>query len=381
MSSFCLPFGPQHPGLVEPIHVKLEVEGEKVTNYDLKFGYSHRGIEKSLEKRQWIKGIFLAERVCGICSHCHTLAITQGIEAIADIKPTERAEYIRVVMAELERLHSHMLTLGVCYYEIGFSTIFQYMFRDREMPMELLELVSGNRVNYGMNIPSGVRRDISPQQATEIIQKLNKLEKRISYYLRLLEKDTIVRKRTQNVGVLGKREAITLGATGPVRRGSGISTDVRKSGYGAYGDLSFYAVTEKAGDVHSRLLVRTRECEASIMLIREALRKMPDGNINRKTPPIINIEKGRETLSRVEAQRGELDYYLRSDGLMPYRIKIKTPTYANYIPMGECLKGAQIADVPIIVASMDPCITCADRVTLIRNGKETVVRKDDLKKM
>ncbi|MBN2101543.1 MAG: nickel-dependent hydrogenase large subunit [Candidatus Aenigmarchaeota archaeon] len=381
MNNFCIPFGPQHPGLVEPIHVKLEVEGENVVGYDIKFGYSHRGIEKALENRHWIKGIFLAERVCGICSHCHTLAITQGIETLAEIKPTERSEYIRVVMAELERLHSHMLTLGVCFYEIGFQTVFQYMFRDREIPMELLELISGNRVNYGMNIPGGVRRDIEPHKSKAILQKLSKLESRFDYYIKLLEKDTLVKKRTQNVGILSKKDAIHLGATGPVRRASGISTDFRKTGYGAYGNLSFYAVIEKGCDVHSRLMVRTKECIASIRLIREALRNMPDGEINRKMPPMMNIEKGRETLSRVEAQRGELIYYLRSDGMMPYRIKIKTPTYANYLPLGEMLKGSVISDVPITVASLDPCITCADRVTVVKDGKESIVSKDDLKKM
>jgi len=381
MSNFCLPFGPQHPGLVEPIHVKLEVEGEKVIGYDIKFGYSHRGIEKSLEKRQWIKGIFLAERVCGICSHCHTLAITQGIETLANIQPTGRSEYIRVVMAELERLHSHLLTLGVCFHEIGFGTIFQYMFRDREIPMELLELISGNRVNYGMNIPGGVRRDIENHKVKIIMQKLDKLEGRFDYYLKLLEKDIIVKKRTQNVGVLSKKDAIKLGATGPVRRASGISTDFRKTGPGAYGDLSFYAVTENGCDVHSRLLVRTKECEASISLIREALRNMPEGDINKKVPPIMNIEKGRETISRVEAQRGELIYYLRSNGMMPYRIKIKTPTYANYVPLGEMLKGSLISDVPITVASLDPCVTCADRMTVVKNGKEKIYTKEELKRL
>ncbi|NOX71078.1 MAG: hypothetical protein GXO64_00040 [Candidatus Micrarchaeota archaeon] len=381
MSDFCLPFGPQHPALVEPLHLKLVVEGEKVVDYEFKFGYSHRGIEKSLEKRQWIKDIFLAERICGICSHSHTLAFTRGIEALADIQVAERAEYIRVVMAELERLHSHTLNLAVSFHEIGFATVFQYMFRDRELVMELLEMVSGNRVNYGMNLPGGVRRDIEPSKIKEILEKLAKLEGRIDYYTKLIEKDNLVRKRTESTGMLSKKKAIELGATGPVKRASGISEDFRKAGYGAYGKISFYTVTEKGCDVHSRFLVRIRECAAAINLIREAIKDMPSGPIINKTPPVINIEKGKETVSRVEAQRGELIYYMRSDGLTPYRVKIKTPTYANYLPLGECLKESLISDVPVIVASMDPCITCADRVTVVRNGKETIVRKDDLKKM
>lgn len=381
MKNFCLPFGPSHPALVEPIHLKLEVEGEKVTGYDIEFGYSHRGIEKSLEKRQWIRGIFLAERVCGICSHSHTLGYTQGIEKLAGIKPTPRSEHIRVVMAELERLHSHMLNLGVCYHEIGFSTVFQYLFRDRELSMELLELVSGNRVNYGMNIPGGVRRDIDKSKKKKIMVNMEKLDKRIDHYVKLLEKDTSVRKRTIDIGILKKDDAIKLGATGPVKRGSGISSDLRKNGYGIYPKLGFYAVTENGCDVYSRMLVRTREMEASVNLIRSALENMPDGDINTKTPPMINIEKGKETLSRVEAQRGELNYYMLSDGMMPYRVKIRTPTYANYVPLGECLKGALLSDVPVIVASMDPCITCADRVTLVKDGVESIVKKDDLKDM
>jgi len=382
MHDYFLPFGPQHPALAEPMHIKLRVDGETIVGSELVLGYNHKGIEKSFEARPWVKGVYLSERVCGICGHYHTSCYCQGIESLMGLEIPERAEYIRLIIAEVERLHSHLFGLGIVAWEIGLDTLFHYIFRDRELVMDTQELLTGNRVHFVMNVIGGVRRDFSLGQAREVERALKKLEDRVDYYLGIFRNDASVKNRLRHIGYLSKPKAKQFTPVGPNVRASGIDYDVRETGYSAYKHLEFKPIIGQGGDALERCLIRLKECKQSIGLIRASLANMDrlPKETSLKIPAAINIRQGLETVSRVEAPRGELLYYIRSAGDRPYRVKIRTPTYQTFHALEEMLKGYAIADVPVILASLDPCFSCTDRMTLIddKTRKERIVTKHEI---
>lgn len=378
--TYLIPFGPQHPALAEPVHIRLSVDGETVVGAELVLGYNHKGIEKSFEGRWWAKGVYLSERVCGICGNFHTACYCQGIESMMGIDIPDRAKHIRIIISEIERIHSHMLALGMLAFEIGMDTLFHYMFRDRELAMELQEMLTGNRVHFAMNVIGGARRDINLDQMKVVEEKIENIDGRIRHYIDLFKNDATIKNRMKHVGYLSKRKAKELSPAGPNVRASGIDFDVRESGYLPYKDLKFKPVTGEGGDVMERSLVRLKECLESVRMIHESILNMPRGEIAVKVPPVIKIDEGKETVSRVEAPRGELIYYLRSAGDKPYRVKIRTPTYQTFHILGDVIGGYRIADVPAIVASLDPCLSCTDRMTIVdtKSGKERIVTKHDI---
>src|SRR3989339_1911783 len=189
MGKVIIPIGPQHPALKEPESFSVTLEGEKIVDVNLRLGYNHRGIEKACEERTYIQDIYILERVCGICSHSHSTCFVQTVEEIAGVEIPERAKYIRTIVAELERIHSHLLWLGVAGHEEGFDTLFMYSWRDREIVMDILALITGNRVNYGMNTIGGVRRDISKAQASQILKAVDILEERTNYYIEVASEE------------------------------------------------------------------------------------------------------------------------------------------------------------------------------------------------
>ncbi|MEM5812235.1 MAG: nickel-dependent hydrogenase large subunit [Candidatus Aenigmatarchaeota archaeon] len=375
MHEFTLPVGPQHPAFAEPIHFRLKVDGESVVDAEMHLGYNHRGIEKALESRQWFKGVFLSGRICGICSQSHTACYTQGIEKLSGTTVPDRGRFIRTIFAELERIHSHMLLLAVAGHAIGFDTAFHYIWRDREYCLGIMELVSGKRVQHDFNTIGGVRWDIAEEHVRKIDNNLNRIEERARHYLKVFRKDRAIRKRLKGVGRLSKKDATEFGVVGPVARASGITSDLRTTGYFAYGDIPFNPIKGEEGDCMERMVVRLKEIEQSVRIIRDCLSNLPKGETKANLPLVINIEKGKEATSRVEAPRGELFYYIKSAGLTPERVKIRTPTYANFSCIGKILEGTQIADAPITIASLDPCIACCDRMTIVdvNTGKEKVL--------
>jgi NADH-quinone oxidoreductase subunit D len=380
MHDYLIPLGPQHPALIEPVHIKLRVDGETIVGSELFLGYNHKGIEKSFESRWWAKGVYLSERVCGICGHYHTNCYCQGVESLMGIEIPDRAKYTRVIVSEIERLHSHMLALGVLAWEIGLDTLFHYIFRDRELVMDLQELLTGNRLHFAMNVIGGVRRDVSLEQAKAIEKNLEILEERVRYYIGIFRNDVSVRNRVKHVGFLSKQKAKELNPVGPNVRASGVDYDVRETDYLPYSRLKFKIVTGEGGDILERSLVRLKECLESIRMIHEALLTLPKGDLSVKVPPVIKIKEGEETVSRVEAPRGELIYYLKSGGDRPYRVKIRTPTYQTFHILNEITRGCGIPDVPAILASIDPCFSCTDRMTVVdvNTKKEKVVTKHDI---
>lgn len=368
MSKVVIPVGPQHPALKEPENFLLSLDGERVVGAALNFGYNHRGIEKACEQRTYVQDIYLLERICGICSHSHSTAFCQAVEEVAGVEIPKRAAYIRTIVGELERIHSHMLWLGVAGHELGFDTLFMYSWRDRELVLDLLAELTGNRVNYGINALGGVRRDISPEQAADVRKVMDKLEERAKYYLELAAGERTLVMRMAGVGRLSHDDALRLGATGPVARAADVARDVRRDDpYAAYGEMPFDVITDSHADVFGRTVVRVKELIESIKIIRYAVDNLPDGPVSAKAPR--KVPAG-EAFSRYEAPRGEDVHFVRANGGdKPERVKVRAPTLANAASVAHMLQGGYLADVPIVIAAIDPCFSCTDRAILIRDNK------------
>lgn len=358
--SYTIPIGPYHPALEEPVNAKLIVEGEKIVDAEVFIGYNHRGIEKIAQDRNFIQTITLVERVCGICSHSHAWTYCRCIEQIAGMEVPKRAEYIRDIIEELERIHSHLLWLGVACHIVGHDSMFMHIWDVREETMDILENLTGNRVNYAMNIIGGVRRDITPEQIAMTLKGLDNLEKEMATITKFLTTDKTIAMRTKGVGVLTKEDALRIGAEGPHARASGIPMDVRKdSPYSSYEDFDFNVCTCDSGDVYARVVVRVLEIYESMKIIRQAFDKLPEGPINLgvKMPKV----PAGEIVLRHEAPRGHLVYKVVTEGGQGVsRISIHVPTFRNAPTIPTMLKGNTVADAGLIVASIDPCFSCMD---------------------
>jgi NADH-quinone oxidoreductase subunit D len=378
-NTFVVPIGPQHPALKEPGHFEFTVDGEIVVAAKMRLGYAHRGIEKAAEARDWVQNLYLFERVCGICSHTHAMAYCIGVEKLAQVEVPNRAHAIRELVAGLERVHSHLLWLGVAAHEAGFDTLFMYSWRDRETVMNLLEQVTGNRVNYSANVLGGVKCEIGPEQAKSIKEGLNYLETRIRHYLEVVTTDAMFLQRTRGIGTISFDEAVEFGLLGPTARASGLVRDVRvEAPYGAYTHFPVSAVTETNGDLEARFEVRLKELLVSCFSMRTIVDNLPAGPLSVRVPRKISAG---EIISRVEAPRGELFYYIKSNGTdKPARIHVRTPSLCNWVSVLEKAVGRQLADVPMLIAGMDPCFSCNDRmVTLAFPGTQKTMNWDELR--
>ncbi len=377
---FTIPIGPQHPALKEPGHFEFTVDGEIVTGAAVRLGYVHRGIEKACEARTWIQNLYLFERICGICSHVHSYAYTLGVERLAQVEAPARAQAIRELTAGLERIHSHLLWLGVAAHEAGFDTLFMYSWRDRETVMDLLEGLTGNRVNYSINVLGGVKQDVDAEQAAAIRKGIAFLKERTQHYLDVVTTDAAFLQRTRGVGVMSAAEVERLGVVGPTARASGVVRDIRvEAPYGAYTRYPVTAVAEKAGDLEAKFVVRIKELFVSYDAILTILDDLPESELTVKMPR--KVPAG-ETVSRVEAPRGELLYFIKSSGgEKPERIKVRTPSICNFASVIQLVVGHQLADVPMILAGIDPCFSCNDRMVIMRDpaGKRLPMTWEDLR--
>ena len=357
---FKITIGPQHPALIEPEKLSVTVAGEIVTNVEPRLGYVHRGIEKAAESRSYQRDIFLVERICGICNAAHARTFVAAVEKIlkADVPP--RAKYIRTITLELNRLHSHLLTLGHACLEMGYETLFQYLWRDREPIMDLIELTTGNRVYSSIMTIGGVRKDLNPESFPKIKATLEELRKKVPGYRDTYQNNKSIRLRMQGVGVLSREDALKLGCVGPVARGSGLDIDVRKdTPYEAYGEIPFNEIVYTEGDTWARMNVRMDEINESINIIEYALDHMPAGPIKVAVPRVIPAG---EAIVAIEAPRGELFHYVKSNGTTsPERVKVRTPTFANLPSFLKTAIGQNLADCPVNFVSLDPCFSCTDR--------------------
>ena len=365
-----IPIGPQHPSLKEPGCFRITLEGEKVVHAEIDIGYNHRGLEKACESRNYIQTLYLIERVCGICSHTHSTAFCQGSEELAGLSIPPRAAYIRVIVSELERLHSHLLWLGVAGHEIGFDTLFMYSWRDREKVLDVLAEVCGNRVNYGINTIGGVRRDLDESMQQNIAKVIAFLEDQLKYYLDLALTDPTLSARLAGIGKLSREDALKYGAVGPVARAAGIMEDIRIiEPYAAYIEVPVKPVTDTRADVLGRTVVRIQEMLESLEIIGYCLKNLPGGELTVKAPR--RIPAG-EVISRTEAPRGENIHFIRANGTdILDRVRVRAPTEANWHGMKHMLEGEYLADVPITIAAIDPCYSCADRAIVINSERKT----------
>ena len=353
-----VPFGPQHPVLPEPIHLDLVLEDEMVVEALPSIGYVHRGLEKLVEKREFTEYTFIAERICGICSFIHSLTYVQGVEQIMGIEVPERAHYLRTIWSEYSRLHSHLLWLGCFADGMGFENLFMNSWRIREHILDELEATTGGRVIQSACKVGGVRKDISGEQLEGMITRIQDIRKDLRNITSVFLEDSSVKHRLKNVGVLSKADAYDLGAVGPTLRGSGVAIDARETGYAAYGKLNFKPAVAYGGDCYSRCDVRIQELFTSIDIIEQAAKKIPEGPIEVKFTGAPNGEY----FSRAEQPRGEVVHYVKGNGKKNLvRSRVRTPTFTNIPPLVKMLAGCQLADVPIIVLSIDPCISCTER--------------------
>ena len=358
MARTIIPFGPQHPVLPEPIHLDLVVEDEKVIEARPSIGFVHRGLEKLVEKKDFLDFVYVAERICGICSFIHGQTYCQAVEAIMDIPVPPRANYLRTVWGELSRIHSHLLWLGLMADGMGFESLFMHSWRVRERVLNIIEATTGGRVIFGSCKIGGVRRDMDAGAVRDTLSELEIIERDTREITKVFIHDNSVKKRLGGVGVLSRQEALDFGCVGPVLRASGVAQDMRKLGYAAYQDLPIEPVTRTDGDSYARCAVRCDEIFQSITLIRQALDKLPPGEIAVK---VTGNPKG-EVIMRTEQPRGEVVYCVKANGARNLqRFRVRTPTFANLPAMLKLLQGCDLADVPVLVLTIDPCISCTER--------------------
>jgi Ni,Fe-hydrogenase III large subunit/Ni,Fe-hydrogenase III component G len=376
-----VPFGPFHPTLDEPAHFRLFVEGEIVRGCEYRGFMVHRGIEKLADSVLTYNEIpMLAERICGICGCVHSVAYIQAVEQAAAIQPTPRAEFIRTIMLEIERLHSHTLWTGLASHILGFDTLFMQSFRIREPIMWIAEKITGNRKTYALCVVGGVRWDITPELKKELQGVLDTLEKEWTQVLKAIKGDKNLQARTRGVGIADKALVKDAALLGPIARASNIPIDNRRDlPYAAYDRVDFDVIVEDGCDVWSRVLVRVREVFESIRIIRQCLEKMPD------TPIQLDIKDelphGRIGLSSVEAPRGESHHFVvTGEDNRPRRWRVRAPTYQNLQGIPAMIKDQQLADMTISLGSIDPCFSCTDRMEIIdiRSGSQRVYTQDEL---
>jgi len=354
-----IPFGPQHPVLPEPLHLDLVLEDEVVVDAIPTIGFIHRGLEKLVEKKDFIEYVYVAERICGICSFMHGMGYCMAIEDIMNLKVPDRAEFLRTIWAELGRILSHIMWLGLMADGIGFESLYMHCWRIREIITDIFDMTTGGRIIFSVVKIGGVRKDITDEQFKKMLDELAKFEHELKIIAKTFYKDGSVISRLSRLGSLSPEKAYELGAVGPMARASGIETDMRALGYAAYPYVKFDIITEKYGDCMSRTKVRIREMLESIKIIRQCIELMPaDKTIDR---PIKGNPDG-ETFSRLEQPRGQVLYYAKGNGTkFLERMRVRPPTFANIPALVHCLKGVELADVPVLVLTIDPCISCTER--------------------
>jgi len=378
-----VPIGPQHPALHEPLMLKVYADGEEVVKVEINTGYNHRGVEKLFEMNSFYKGVFISARICGICNTVHANVYVRGIEQLLGLEPSPRAKYLRVLAMELERIHSHMIINAIMAEILGFDTLFMLIMRDRELVMKAKEILTGGRVIAEYYMPGGVRRDIDDVKKDRILDILKKIRPRLEYYKKLFEVDPTITNRLVDVGVLKPRDITLHSLVGPIARGSGVRTDVRaEDRYEVYGEIPWNVITRSEGDSLARMLVRWDEAIESLNMCEYILTHLPGGQAvvdERKLPRVLPLG---EAFTRVEAPRGELTYYIIGGGRdRPYRVKVRTPSFHNIINSGFSYLGYSIADVPVILVSYDPCISCMERAILIKDGEKKYIPLRDIVNM
>lgn len=356
-----IPFGPQHPVLPEPLHLDLVVEDEVVLEATPQIGFIHRGLERLVQTKDYNQFVYVAERICGICAFGHSMGYSETIERLMGIEVPKRAEYLRVIWHELSRVHSHILWMGLAADAFGYESLFMHCWRLRERVLDIFEKTTGGRVIFSVVKVGGVVRDMSDAQLSEMKAMLEGIKGEYKTIMKTFLEDSSVRSRTEGIGKISADEAKALSMVGPFLRASGVEYDVRLLRNGAYGELeSFEPITDNQGDCYARMKVRALEVLQSIDIIEELISKIPQGEIDVKVKG--NPDDGAEACNVLEQPRGECFYYAKGNGTKYLeRMRIRTPTSQNLAGMAVALKGCDVADVNMIVLTIDPCISCTER--------------------
>lgn len=353
-----VPFGPQHPVLPEPIHIDLVLEDEKVIEAIPSIGYIHRGLEKLIEKRDFNDYLYVIERICGICSYMHGMGYCEALERIFDVEIPDRAKYLRTIWCEMSRIHSHLLWLGLLADAFGFEALFYQCWRMREKVLDMFEASTGGRVIFSVNKIGGVLKDMDKDMLASFVKEFDAMEDEIRKLCDVFLTDYTVESRLRKVGILTKEDAIATGAVGPMMRASGIEIDTRKTGYAAYSNIDFKIITSNYCDSYARCEVRIKELFQSFDIIRQAVAQIPDGELS----IAVKGNPDGEAFMRVEQPRGEAIYYVKANGTKNLdRARVRTPTFTNLTPLVKILQGCDYADVPILILTIDPCVSCTER--------------------
>jgi ech hydrogenase subunit E len=360
-NTFTIPVGPLHVALEEPMYFRIDVSGETVNSVDINAGHVHRGIEYLATKRTVFQNVVLTERICSLCSNSHPETFVMAAEQIAGIEIPERAAYLRVIAAEVKRMASHLFNVAILAHLTGYETLFMHVMQVREIVQDLKETVFGNRMDLAALCIGGVRYDLDPEMTGYVIGALDKLVPEVRALIETYRTNGSILRRTKGVGVLTREEAIACGVVGPVARASGIEYDVRVvAPYAAYDRLTVPVPTFTDGDVWSRAMIRLKEVVYASELIRACLHALPEGPIHLATDR-PEIPEGR-AVAKSEAPRGELLYFLKTNGTdIPERLKWRVPSFMNWDALRFMFRGAKIADIAIIVNSIDPCVSCTER--------------------
>jgi energy-converting hydrogenase A subunit O len=357
-----LPIGPIHPSLKEPLRLKLKTQGEKVLSAEIDYGYVHRGIERIMKGKTWQKGIYLSERVCGICSYIHTQTFAETFESIAGETAPLRAQFLRVLTNELDRIQSHLLANSTYFKSLEHETLFMYMLYLREPVMDAIELLTGNRVNMGWNVVGGVRMDAKQTHLDSIMKIMLNLESEYDRYVQMFEKGPLVGLRSHDVGKMTRDEAIKARAVGPIGRASGLEHDLRENHHTYRDHLDLKVIWRKEGENFARNMNRFDEITQSINLIKQVIENLPEGEVRKK----IDIPAGYGDW-RNEAPRGEVTYTIETNGNLIKNISIRTPSIMNIDACAKYMFNdvATVSDAVATYASVDPCIACTERVVIV----------------
>lgn len=358
--SYEVPVGPLHVALEEPMYFKLDVRGDTIHDIDIFAGHVHRGIEQIALTKNFFQCIVLTERLCSLCSNSHPATYCMAVETIAGIEIPPRARYLRVIAEEVKRIASNMFNVSLLAHLVGFDTLFMHLMELREIMQDIKEVLWGNRMNIAINVIGGVRADLGQEKIAYLRTRLAELEPQLRDAFQVIETHKSITRRSKGIGILNNGDAIRYGVVGPVARAAGVANDVRATApYYAFPELELEQHILPDGDAHSRAVVRAREALTAIDIIRQCLDKMPKGELSIGYMP--HIPPG-EAVARSEAPRGELIYYLRTDGgTGPARVKWRVPSYPNWEALKVMLRNADIADAAIIIGSIDPCIACTER--------------------
>ena len=358
-----IPIGPYHPLQEEPELFKLYCEGEIVRDIKWETGYNHRGIEKLSESKTFDQAFFLVERICGICSTSHPFAFANCMEEIGEIEIPDRAKYIRSIIGELERIHSHLLWVGLAGHFLGYNTVFMWAWKYREPVLDLFEMITGNRNSYAMFKIGGVRRDIENHKIEKFGKILDLIKKKTDMLVGAVMDDPVIHARTKGVGILTRDDIINYGAVGPTARASDVAIDVRRDDpYAAYPLVNWKVITAKGCDVFAKAEVRLLEMYESVSIIKqclEGLKKEKEGVVDVK---VKAIPEGFGT-GHAEAPRGEVFHFVKTNGSnYPERHKIRAPSYVNIATFKKSCVGQTISDATISLAAVDPCYCCTERL-------------------